>query len=125
MDIDFWVMPDPENADALLRALEQFGAPLQDLSKNDLQEEGVVFQIGVVPLLPPKVATADQIAPRISRRPVRQTRCATFPRTVILCSLAPAERCIRCQRISHKPWWGCYLRQGTVPALSLLFCILP
>jgi predicted nucleotidyltransferase len=49
MDIDFWVMPDPENADALLRALEQFGAPLQDLSKNDLQEEGVVFQIGVAP----------------------------------------------------------------------------
>jgi hypothetical protein len=49
MDIDFWVMPDPENADALLRALEQFGAPLQDLLKSDLQEEGVVFQIGVAP----------------------------------------------------------------------------
>ena len=27
MDIDIWVMPAPENADAVLRALRRFGAP--------------------------------------------------------------------------------------------------
>jgi len=28
MDIDIWVMPSPENAEAILRALLRFGAPL-------------------------------------------------------------------------------------------------
>ena len=31
MDIDIWVMPSPENADAVLRALKRFGVPLRDL----------------------------------------------------------------------------------------------
>jgi D-serine deaminase-like pyridoxal phosphate-dependent protein len=49
MDIDIWVMPSPENADAVLRALRRFGAPLQNLTRQDLQAEGTVFQIGVAP----------------------------------------------------------------------------
>ncbi len=49
MDIDIWVMPSPRNADALLRALRRFGAPLHNLTKEDLQKEGTVFQIGVAP----------------------------------------------------------------------------
>ena len=49
MDIDIWIMPSPENADAVLRALKQFGAPLQDLTSADLQKAGTVFQIGVAP----------------------------------------------------------------------------
>jgi len=49
MDIDIWVMPFPRNADALLRALRRFGAPLHNLTKEDLQKEGTVFQIGVAP----------------------------------------------------------------------------
>ncbi len=48
-DIDIWVMPSPENADAVLRALSRFGAPLHNLTKRDLQEEGTIFQIGVAP----------------------------------------------------------------------------
>jgi len=36
MDIDIWVMPSPENADAVMRALSRFGAPLQNLTKQDL-----------------------------------------------------------------------------------------
>ena len=36
MDIDIWVMPSPENADAVMRALSRFGAPLQNLAKQDL-----------------------------------------------------------------------------------------
>ncbi len=49
MDIDIWVMPSPGNADAVLRALTRFGAPLHTLSKSDLEREGMVFQIGVAP----------------------------------------------------------------------------
>lgn len=49
MDIDIWVMPSPENADAVLRALRRFGAPLHNLTKEDLLKEGTIFQIGVAP----------------------------------------------------------------------------
>ena len=49
MDIDIWVMPSPDNADAVLRALHRFGVPLRELSKNDLERKGTVFQIGVAP----------------------------------------------------------------------------
>jgi predicted nucleotidyltransferase len=49
MDIDIWVMPSSQNADAVLRALRRFGAPLHNLSKEDLQKDGTIFQIGVAP----------------------------------------------------------------------------
>ncbi len=49
MDIDIWVMPSPDNAGAVLRALQRFGAALHDLSQSDLEQPGVVFQIGVAP----------------------------------------------------------------------------
>jgi hypothetical protein len=49
MDIDIWVMPSPENADAVIRALSRFGAPLHNLTKEDLLEDGTIFQIGVAP----------------------------------------------------------------------------
>jgi hypothetical protein len=49
MDIDIWVMPSPQNADAVLRALLRFGAPLHNLTKEDLQKDGTIFQIGVAP----------------------------------------------------------------------------
>ncbi len=49
MDIDIWVMPSPENAAAVLRALRRFGAPLNNLTKADLEKDGTVFQIGVAP----------------------------------------------------------------------------
>jgi len=49
MDIDIWVMPSPDNAEAVLRALRRFGAPLHNLTKEDLQKDGTIFQIGVAP----------------------------------------------------------------------------
>ncbi len=49
MDIDIWVMPSPQNADAVLRAVESFGAPLHNLTREDLQKDGTIFQIGVAP----------------------------------------------------------------------------
>ena len=49
MDIDLWIMPDPENACLALQALEDFGAPLGGLSPEDLQKKDLIFQIGVAP----------------------------------------------------------------------------
>jgi predicted nucleotidyltransferase len=49
MDIDLWIMPDPENAILVLKALKSFGAPVADLSAEDLQMEGLIFQIGIAP----------------------------------------------------------------------------
>lgn len=49
-DIDIWVNSTPENANRVIKALIAFGAPLQDLSENDLTRPGTVFQIGVAPI---------------------------------------------------------------------------
>ncbi len=49
MDIDLWVMPAPENAERVLRALHRFGAPLQHVTLADFKQDGTVFQIGVAP----------------------------------------------------------------------------
>lgn len=49
IDMDIWVMPSAENAEAVMRALTRFGAPMRQLTAQDLQEEGTVFQIGVAP----------------------------------------------------------------------------
>lgn len=49
-DLDVWVRPEAGNATRVLAALAAFGAPLQDLSVDDLSRPGVIFQIGVPPL---------------------------------------------------------------------------
>lgn len=47
--MDLWVRPSAENAERVWRALAEFGAPLDQLSQEDLTEPEVVFQMGVVP----------------------------------------------------------------------------
>jgi hypothetical protein len=48
-DLDIWIRPTPENAARTLRALTAFGAPLADLSLDDLTRPDTVFQIGLPP----------------------------------------------------------------------------
>jgi len=48
-DLDLWVRPDSETAPRVYRALADFGAPLHDLTIDDLAKPGMVFQIGVEP----------------------------------------------------------------------------
>ncbi len=48
-DLDIWVRPTPTNARRVLRALASFGAPLHDLTLDDLTKPDTVFQIGVPP----------------------------------------------------------------------------
>lgn len=49
-DIDIWVRPSADNAPKVMAALRSFGAPMYDLTEEDFQSPGVVFQIGVAPV---------------------------------------------------------------------------
>jgi hypothetical protein len=48
-DLDLWVRPNSETAPRVYRDLADFGAPLHDLTIDDLAKPGLVFQIGVEP----------------------------------------------------------------------------
>jgi len=60
-DLDFWIALAPENADRILRALDRFGTPLEGLSAADLQEPGVVVQIGREPSRVDIMTTIDGV----------------------------------------------------------------
>jgi len=49
-DIDIWVHPSEENADRVLRALEAFGAPSEQLDRAAFTSQDQVVQIGVAPV---------------------------------------------------------------------------
>jgi hypothetical protein len=48
-DLDLFVEPTPANARRILAALSDYGAPLADLTAEDLATPGVVFQMGEPP----------------------------------------------------------------------------
>jgi hypothetical protein len=48
-DLDIWVRPTRENARRVWAALQAFGAPLGELTQDDLASGDLVFQIGVAP----------------------------------------------------------------------------
>ncbi len=48
-DLGIWVRPTPDNAARTLQALAAFGAPLSDLSIDDLTRTDTVFQMGLPP----------------------------------------------------------------------------
>ena len=49
-DLDLWVSTDPENARAVYRALQEFGAPLTELTEADFSEDGYFYQMGMPPV---------------------------------------------------------------------------
>jgi len=48
-DIDIFVKPDPMNARKVYKTLEEFGAPLGDVTIEDFAVPGTIFQVGVAP----------------------------------------------------------------------------
>lgn len=48
-DLDIWVHNTPDNAERVWSALVAFGAPLDELTRDDLVSDDLVFQIGVAP----------------------------------------------------------------------------
>jgi len=61
-DLDVWVRPDALNAERVLTALADFGAPLQDLTVDDLSRPGLIFQIGVEPIRIDVITAIDGVA---------------------------------------------------------------
>ena len=49
-DLDLWVRPENANARKILGALSDFGAPLSDVTADDLTRKEMIFQIGLAPL---------------------------------------------------------------------------
>ena len=49
-DLDVWIECNDANAHRVYEALRVFGAPLQDLTLQDLVTPGTVYQIGLPPL---------------------------------------------------------------------------
>lgn len=60
-DIDLWIRCSKENASRVMAALGRFGAPLTNLSADELVRPGLVFQIGVVPRRIDLLTTIDGI----------------------------------------------------------------
>jgi len=48
-DLDLWVGTTEENPGRVWRALDRFGAPLDEISIADLRRSDLIFQIGVAP----------------------------------------------------------------------------
>ena len=61
-DLDVWIRPESVNARRVIEALREFGAPLQDLSEEDLTLAGTIFQIGVAPIRIDVLTSIDGIA---------------------------------------------------------------
>ncbi|MDR3012839.1 MAG: nucleotidyl transferase AbiEii/AbiGii toxin family protein [Chitinispirillales bacterium] len=49
-DLDLWVWANPANAIRIVKALEKFGAPMHEITAEDFEKEGTIFQIGVAPI---------------------------------------------------------------------------
>jgi hypothetical protein len=60
-DLDVWVRATTENAERVHRALAAFGAPLQDLTVDDLASPNLIFQIGVAPVRVDIITSIDGV----------------------------------------------------------------
>lgn len=48
-DIDFWIKPDSDNADRVIKVLADFGFGSLDISKEDFIKEDAIVQLGFPP----------------------------------------------------------------------------
>jgi hypothetical protein len=48
-DLDIWIEPTPTNAQSAYNALASFGAPVADITVDDLCNQELVYQIGIEP----------------------------------------------------------------------------
>lgn len=48
-DFDIWIEASKVNSEKTFKSLLEFGAPLREINEDTFGEEGIIFQIGVVP----------------------------------------------------------------------------
>ncbi len=61
-DLDVWIDLEAENVARVFAALRSFGAPLTDVSAEDLAQPDLVFQIGVAPNRVDVMTSIDGVA---------------------------------------------------------------
>ncbi|MCC6730875.1 MAG: nucleotidyltransferase [Chthonomonadales bacterium] len=61
-DLDLWIAADRANAEAVYRALAEFGAPMLGATVEDFAIEGGVFQIGISPFRVDILMSIDGVA---------------------------------------------------------------
>lgn len=61
-DLDVWIRSTPENAERVYAALASFGAPLKDLTVQDLATPDLVVQIGVAPVRIDIITSIDGVS---------------------------------------------------------------
>lgn len=49
-DLDLWIDATPENAPRVMAALQQFGAPTDQVTAAEFTRPGIVFQMGLPPV---------------------------------------------------------------------------
>jgi hypothetical protein len=69
-DLDIYIGPDPQNATLVWLALAKFGAPVEQVTPQNLAESGAIFRIGVPPIAVDILRDVDGIifAEAFSRR---------------------------------------------------------
>jgi len=60
-DLDLFISVDEANAQAVFKALHEFGAPLKDLTEQDFSQEGFFYQMGQPPLRVDVLMSVDGI----------------------------------------------------------------
>jgi hypothetical protein len=88
-DLDIWVRPTASNAARVWQALLRFGAPLEQLSPDELAAEDLVLQIGVAPhridvLTSITGVTFDEAWPRRLEVPVAGLRVPVLDRELLV-----------------------------------------
>jgi len=61
-DMDIWIESTSDNAKRTYEALVEFGAPLSDLTVQDLMQQDVVFQFGMAPARVDVMTSIDGVA---------------------------------------------------------------
>lgn len=88
-DMDIWIRPTEENAQRTLRALRRFGAPLSDLTAEDLCTADTVIQIGLAPVRIDLLTSIDGVDfddawPQRTEIDIEGTRVFVISRTHLL-----------------------------------------
>jgi hypothetical protein len=97
-DLDIFIGPDLKNAAVVWRALARFGAPVGDITPQDLAEPGSIFRIGTPPIAVDILRDIDgvdfeqafnrrQNSTRLTRRLTWRHRSS--PRTILLRTSLP------------------------------------
>lgn len=96
-DLDIWIEASSSNAKKLLKALENFGAPIDNLTVDELAKPGLVYVFGVPPLRVDimnraKGATFKSSWPKRERIEVAKGMKANFVSKQVLIKLKSATK---------------------------------